>query len=259
MPDILARICSAKRREIEELRHTGRQALGRRASRQEPPRGFRRAILARADVALIAEVKKASPSAGLIREDFDPVRIARAYKRGGAACVSVLTDRDFFQGNPSYLERIHAAVELPLLRKDFILDELQVLEARALGADACLLIAAALEPDELRRLRDVCTDLSMDALVEVHTEAELEAALEAGADPVGINNRDLRTFQVDLGVTERLAPAVPEAVALVTESGISTRADVERVRAAGVDAVLVGESLMRAAEIEAATAELMGA
>jgi indole-3-glycerol phosphate synthase len=210
-------------------------------------------------VALIAEVKKASPSAGLIRQDFDPVHIARAYERGGAACISVLTDERFFQGSLAHLRLVRSAVDLPLLRKDFILDPVQVLEARALGADAYLLIAAALAEGELGKLLAAGRELGMDALVEVHDEGDLGVALEAGADLIGINNRDLRTFQVGLDVTERLAPLVPAGVVVVAESGIRTCADVRRLKACGIRAVLVGEALMRAADIEAATRELASA
>jgi len=258
MPDILAKICAAKRREIEELTPGMRCAFRDAAERQPPPRGFRAALAAAQTVALIAEVKKASPSAGVIRADFDPVAIARAYERSGAACISVLTDRPFFQGDPSYLSRVREAVDLPLLRKDFILDPVQVAEARALGADACLLIVAALEPPALADLMAAVGALGMDALVEVHNEEELNAALDAGADLVGINNRDLRTFEVSLEVSERLAPMLPDSAVTVAESGIKTRADVERLKACGIDAILVGETLMRAEDIESAARALLG-
>ncbi len=253
MPDILARICAAKRGEIAELTDGTRCAFEQAVTQQAPPRGFRAALAAREAVSLVAEVKKASPSAGVIRTDFDPVALARAYERAGAACVSVLTDRQFFQGDPAFLGRIHEAVALPLLRKDFILDPVQVTEARALGADACLLIVAALEPDALRALMDAVHGLGMDPLVEVHSEAEMSVALNAGADLIGINNRDLRTFEVSLETTERLAPLAPKSAILVAESGIKTRADVERLKACGIDAVLVGETLMRAEDVEVAT------
>ncbi len=259
MPDILARICEAKRDEIADLKRAGRAGLASAASGQSPPRGFRAALAAGPEVALIAEVKKASPSAGLIRPDFDPVAVACAYERGGAACISVLTDRRFFQGDPAFIPLIKGQVRLPLLRKDFILDEVQVLEARALGADACLLIVAALEPGGLEQLMAGVRNLGMDALVEVHDEGEMRVALDAGADLVGVNNRDLRTFEVDLAVTERLAARVPEGVVLVAESGIRGRPDVERLKACGVDAVLVGETLMRQPDVEAAARQLTGA
>jgi len=258
MPDILARICAAKRAEIAELTDGVRCAFEKAAEQQPPPRGFRAALSMMGTVSLIAEVKKASPSAGVIRADFDPVALARAYERAGAACVSVLTDRQFFQGDPAFLSRIREALALPLLRKDFILDPVQVTESRALGADACLLIVAALEPQALRRLTDAVRALGMDALIEVHSEDEMALALAAGADLIGINNRDLRTFTVSLEVTERLAPLAPEDVVLVAESGIKTRADVERLKACGISAVLVGETLMRSEDVEAATRALVG-
>jgi len=256
MPDILARICRTKRAEIEALSQVGRAELLAAAAVQGPPRPFRAALSEAPGVALIAEIKKASPSAGVIRPDFDPVGLARAYERGGAACISVLTDRQFFQGSPRYVEQVREAVPLPALRKDFVLDPLQVVETRALGADACLLIAAALERPALVELMATARELGMDPLVEVHDERELDLALEAGADLVGINNRDLHTFQVNIATTERLAPAVPDGVLLVAESGIRARADVERLKACGVKAVLVGESLMRAPDVESAARAL---
>ncbi|MFO7957358.1 MAG: indole-3-glycerol phosphate synthase TrpC [Candidatus Brocadiia bacterium] len=258
MPDILNKICEAKREEVSELKARKGATLHEALEAAGPTRGFRRALAAEDTVALIAEVKKASPSAGVIREDFDPVEIGRAYERAGAACISVLTDRQFFQGHPNYLTRIRREVSLPLLRKDFILDELQVVEARALGADACLLIVSALEPQHLSDLLATCSELNLAALVEVHNEMELEIALETGADLVGINNRDLHTLEVSLETTERLAPRIPQDVAVVAESGIGTREDVGRLKQAGADAVLVGETLMRAPDIEAAARELVG-
>lgn len=258
MPDILGRICASKRQEIEALRRSDLRALADRAGRQDPARGFARALAAAPGVAVIAEVKKASPSAGVMRRDFNPFTIARAYERGGATCLSVLTDRPFFQGDLSYLNLIHGAVQLPLLRKDFVLDEAQVIEARAFTADAYLLVVAALEPVQLPRLIAAGRALGMDALVEVHDEAELEVALAGGAKLIGINNRDLHTFQVSLDVTERLAPRVPEGVLIVAESGVKERADVERLKAFRVKAVLVGETLMRSPDIESATRALTG-
>ncbi len=258
MPDILVSICQVKRREIEELKRAGTQPLEQAVSRQTRPRGFKAALQAAGGVALIAEVKRASPSAGVIREDFDPVEIACAYERGGATCISVLTDRQFFQGDAAFLAQIRDAVSLPLLRKDFILDDIQVLEARAFGADAYLLIAAALDPARLRDLLGRGRDLGMDALVEVHDEQELDVALSAGADLIGINNRDLHTFEVSLETAQKLAPLVPRDVVVVAESGIKTRADVQRLKSHGVKAILVGETLMRAHDIEAATHEFSG-
>ncbi|MBA3651691.1 MAG: indole-3-glycerol phosphate synthase TrpC, partial [Chthoniobacterales bacterium] len=197
-------------------------------------------------LALIAEVKKASPSAGVIVESFDPVAIARNYARAGAEAISVLTDERFFQGLLEYLAAIRKAVSLPLLRKDFILDELQIVQASAAGADAILLIVAALPQDQLLRLLDAAATFQLDALVEVHTLEELERALAADAQIIGINNRNLATFEVDLTVTERLSEEVPPDVTLVSESGIRSREDVERMKACGVNAVLIGEALMRA-------------
>ena len=226
------------------------------AAHQEMPRGFRAALAASPGVALIAEVKKASPSAGVIREDFDPSDIARQYAEGGARCLSVLTDLPHFQGKLDYLRRVRQAVGLPVLRKDFILDEIQVAEARAWGADCILLIVAALTPEELHSLMQSARGLGMDVLVEVHDRDEMGVALDAGADLVGINNRNLRTFDVDLGTTEALASFAPAEALLVSESGIQSRQDVERLKACGVKAVLVGESLMRSQDIAEATRRL---
>jgi indole-3-glycerol phosphate synthase len=198
-------------------------------------------------------LKKASPSAGTLRADFDPVDIALTFEQSGATALSVLTDRRFFQGETGYLDLVRRSVDLPLLRKDFILDEAQVVEARALGADACLLIAAALEPARLEDLMFSCRALDMDSLVEVHNETELAAAVGAEADLIGINNRDLHTFNVSLETTERLAPMVPGGTVIVAESGVETPADIERMKACGVHAVLVGGTLMRAPDLAAAT------
>ncbi len=217
----------------------------------------------RGRTALIAEVKKASPSAGVIRADFDPVRIAREYEAAGADCLSVLTDRAFFQGSLESLKAIREAVAVPLLRKDFIIDERQIMEAVEWGADAILLIVAILDDDRLRRFHELATSAGLAVLVEVHDAAELERALAIGARLLGVNNRDLRHFEVDLGTTERLAAIVwacrsPADTLLVAESGIHTRADVERLAACGAGAILVGESLMRHPDIPAKVRELMG-
>jgi indole-3-glycerol phosphate synthase len=221
-------------------------------------------------VALIAEVKKASPSAGVIRADFDPVRIAREYEAAGASCLSVLTDQKFFQGSLNYLKQIRAAVKLPLLRKDFIIDERQILEAIEWGADAILLIVAILSDAQLRRFYALATGAGLAALVEVHDRADLDRALSAGAVLIGVNNRDLKTFKVDLATTERLAARLRSSslitdhgsritpALLVAESGIHTRADVERLANCGAQAILVGESLMKHADIGAKTRELLG-
>lgn len=256
MPDILAKICRVKRDEIRTLRSRGEASLRKMIELQDPPRGFRAALASSDRVGLIAEIKKASPSAGIIREDFDAASIAREYARGGARCISILTDRRFFGGRLEHMKQARQAADLPILRKDFILDELQLLEARAWGADCALLIAAALRPARLRSLLRRCCGLRMDALVEVHSEEELQAAIGAGADLIGINNRDLHTFEVDLRVTERLAGKIPEGVVKVSESGIKNRADVERLKSSGIDAVLVGEHLMRQENIAAAVREL---
>jgi len=256
VPDILRRICDAKRRDIERLRKAGEKPLLKMVRAQQPPRGFRAALAACDHVGLIAEIKKASPSAGVIRADFDPAAIAHSYEQGGARCLSVLTDEPFFQGRLEHMRDARSAVGLPVLRKDFILDEIQVVESRAWGADCVLLIVAALEPQALSALVSRTRALGMDALVEAHNELELARAVTAGADMVGINNRDLRTFEVDLGLACRLAPLAPPGVLVVAESGIKTRADLERLKACGVRAVLVGETLMRADDIAAATRAL---
>lgn len=212
------------------------------------------------DIALIAEVKKASPSAGVIRPDFNPVTIARRYELAGASCLSVLTDEEFFQGSLDYIKQIREAVELPLLRKDFIIDERQILESIEWGADAILLIVAILDDAQLKAFHDLATEAGITALVEVHDDAELKRALKIRPPLVGVNNRNLKNFTVDLGTTEQLAKtlfdAQPDAL-LVGESGIHTRADVERLQAAGAKAILVGESLMRDAGDEVATARTL--
>jgi indole-3-glycerol phosphate synthase len=209
-------------------------------------------------MALIAEVKKASPSAGVICKDFDPVRIAKEYEAAGASCLSVLTDEKFFQGSLDYLRQIRAAVKLPLLRKDFIIDERQILEAIEWGADAILLIVAILTDEQLKKFHTLATDAGLAALVEVHDEAELERALKIAPPLVGVNNRDLKTFKVDLGTTEKLAARAGRNQILVAESGIHTRADVERLKKCGAKAILVGESLLRDGNMQAKIRELIG-
>lgn len=210
------------------------------------------------DIALIAEVKKASPSKGVICEDFDPVKIAKEYEAAGASCLSVLTDEKFFQGSLDYLRQIRAAVELPLLRKDFIIDERQILEAIEWGADAILLIVAILDNSRLKRFHDLAVEAGLAVLVEVHDEAELNRALGIGAELIGVNNRNLKTFEVDLATTERLAKKTPLSnKLLVAESGIFTRTDVERLKQCGAGAILVGESLMRGGNITAKVHELL--
>ncbi len=255
-PDILRRILARKAEEVAERRaRLPEQELRARLPEAPPVRGFRQALetrIRRGEPAVIAEIKKASPSKGVLRPDFDPEAIARAYAGAGAACLSVLTDVDFFQGADEYLVRARAASGLPVLRKDFTIDPYQVLEARLLGADCILLIAAALDDTRLGELADLAQSLGMDVLLEVHDAGELERALATAAPLIGINNRDLRTFEVRLETTLDLLPHVPADRLLVTESGILTRADVERMRAHGVHAFLVGEAFMRAPDPGAA-------
>jgi indole-3-glycerol phosphate synthase len=247
---ILDEILEQKRSELAEARRRlpGARLAERAEALREPVRGFRRALERAVPPAVIAELKRRSPSRGEIRADFDPVLLAKEYADGGAAALSVLTDERFFGGSLAFLRRVREAVALPLLRKDFLIDSYQVDEARLAGADAVLLIVAALEGPSLGALLERARSLGLDALVEVHDERELDAALAAGADWIGINNRDLRSFVTDLAVTERLAPRVPPGVAIVAESGIHGPADVARLARAGARAFLVGESLMREPE-----------
>jgi indole-3-glycerol phosphate synthase len=252
MSTILDRIVAYKCAEVAAARQRLPEAqMEARAAAGPPVRDFRAALEARPGVAVIAEVKKASPSAGVLRADFDPAAIAHTYAAHGAACISVLTDGPSFQGSLADLERVRAAVEVPLLRKDFLLDRYQLLEARAAGADAVLLIAEVLDGEALPRLLRQARELGMQALVELYDAANLPRVLAAGAQLVGVNNRDLRTFDTWLEHTLELAPQVPRDVCLVSESGIRGRSDVKRLRAAGVRAILVGESLMRAADVGA--------
>lgn len=235
-----------KRAEIERLRPF-RDELHKAALLRDDFRGFAAALQrGPGQVALIAEIKKASPSAGVIVESFDPLAIARNYARAGVDAISVLTDEQFFQGHLDYLKLVRDAVPQPLLRKDFILDPVQIMEAAAAGADAILLIVAALEQEQLVALLETAALYQLDALVEVHTLAELDRALETEARIIGINNRNLATFEVDLAVTEKLSEEVPQEIVLISESGIRTAEDLARIKACGVDAVLIGEALMRA-------------
>ena len=258
MSDILDKIAAYKRDEVA-ARKAARPTVDTSAA--SPPRGFR-AALERAHapgrLALIAEIKKASPSKGLIRADFDPPALARAYEAGGAACLSVLTDGPSFQGADAYLTAARDAVSLPCIRKDFLVDPWQVAESRALGADAILVILAMVDDALAAELMAEARRLGMDALVEVHDDAEMARAGRLGADLVGVNNRDLRTFTVDLANTERLAAAAPASALLVTESGIFTPEDAARLERCGARAMLVGESLMRQADVTAATRALLG-
>jgi indole-3-glycerol phosphate synthase len=253
MSSILDRIVAYKREEVRTARERLPEArLEERVAQVHPTRDFRGALDKRPEVRVIAEVKKASPSAGLLRADFDPAAIARAYERHGAACISVLTDEPSFQGHLDHLEAVRAAVSLPLLRKDFILDRYQLLQARAAGADAVLLIAEVLDDSSLRRLLSQARELGLQALVELYDAENLPRVLDSGARLVGINNRDLRTFRVRLEHTLELADRVPADVCLVSESGIRSRADLDRLKAAGVRAVLVGETLVRSPDVGAA-------
>jgi indole-3-glycerol phosphate synthase len=261
--DILARIADYKRDEVAARKAERTLEMVEAAARAAPaPRGFRAALIrahAPGRLALIAEIKKASPSKGLIREDFDPPSLARAYEAGGAACLSVLTDGPSFQGDDAYLAAARTATALPCLRKEFLIDPWQVAESRALGADAILVILAMVDDLLAGELMAEARRLGMDALVEVHDAEEMARAGALGADLVGINNRDLRTFVTDLAVTERLAKDAPQDALLVTESGIFTAEEAARMERAGATAMLVGESLMRQADVTAATQVLLGA
>jgi indole-3-glycerol phosphate synthase len=262
MTDILARIAAYKRDEVAARKAARTWAdIESLAAAAEPPRGFRDALDRHAREtgrpALIAEIKKASPSRGLIRADFDPPALARAYQAGGATCLSVLTDGPSFQGDDAFLVQARAAVALPCLRKDFLVDPWQVAESRALGADCILVILAMVDDALAADLLAEAARFGMDALVETHDEAEMARACGLGADLVGINNRSLRTFEVDLEITERLALLRPARALLVAESGINTADDVARVAQAQADAILVGESLMRKTDVRAATEALL--
>jgi len=252
---ILDTIVAWKKEEVARLKAAG---ASRPDLHVDPPRGFMKALVQSETIAVIAEVKKASPSKGIIAPNFNPTTIAASYEKGGAEAVSVLTDENFFQGSLDYIPLVRREISLPVIRKDFIINELQIEEARNYGADAILLIAAILEQNQIRDYLQMSTEFSMDVLVEVHDEKELEKALAAGSRLIGVNNRDLRDFTVDLMTTIRLRREIPEAVPVVSESGIRTQDDMRMLEEHGIAAALIGETLMRAGNREAALRELKG-
>ncbi|MEX2527165.1 MAG: indole-3-glycerol phosphate synthase TrpC [Gemmatimonadota bacterium] len=254
---ILDRIVDTKRREVTELANR-RASVVEQARAAPRPRRWMKALGGGSEVAVIAEVKRRSPGAGAIRLDLDPAHLARSYQSGGARALSVLTDREYFHGSSHDLIRARAAVDLPVLRKDFIIDPLQIWEARAMGADAILLIVRILDDASLRELRELAEELGMGVLVEVHDEDEMERALSSGASMVGVNNRDLQTFTTDLATTERLLSLVPPELPVISESGIRSGDEVKRLGKAGVDGILMGETLLRAVEPGQCVKEFVG-
>lgn len=262
-PTILKKILDRKTVEVaERSRRVSSADLEREFDRHPAPRGFARALAAKIDAGkagVIAEIKKASPSKGLLRDPFIPVDIAHSYARAGAACISILTDRDFFQGHEDYLMAVRAECDLPVIRKDFLVDPYQITEARAIGADCVLLIASALDPKQMQDLHDQALELGMDVLVEVHDAVEMDEALKLSTPLIGVNNRNLHTFEVTLDTTLALKDAVDEGRTLITESGILAPADVETMRSAGIHAFLVGEAFMRAEDPGTRLNELFGA
>ncbi len=260
MTDKLTEICVTKRQEVAARKlQASLGDLDLRAGAQSAPRGFQRALATKAasGFALVAEIKKASPSKGLIRDDFNPADHARAYAEGGAACLSVLTDAPYFQGHEDYLIAARAACELPVLRKDFMVDPWQVAEARAIGADAILIIVAALDDGLMAEIEAAARERGMDVLVEVHDQAEMARAERLGSRLIGVNNRDLKRFVTDLAISENLAPLAPPGALLVSESGIDSHADLLRLERCGLRSFLVGESLMRRADVASATRTLL--
>ncbi|WP_371433029.1 indole-3-glycerol phosphate synthase TrpC [Novosphingobium sp.] len=260
MTDKLTEICDTKRSEVAARKAaTSLADLATRAAGQSAPRGFEAALRAKAAAgyALIAEIKKASPSKGLIRADFQPAEHARQYEAGGATCLSILTDAPYFQGHEDFLIAARAACALPVLRKDFMVDPWQVTEARAIGADAILIIVAALDDGAMAEIEAAAIDHGMDVLVEVHNEAEMERAARLRSRLIGVNNRDLKRFVTDIAITERLAPLAPQGTLLVSESGINTHADLQRLEKCGARTFLVGESLMRQTDVTAAVKALL--
>ena len=257
-PDVLKKIASYKAEEVAALRDDISIEDLRDIARDLPrPRGFTKAIQSQSGPALICEVKKASPSKGIIREDFDPIAIARSYEEGGAACLSVLTDGPGFMGSPAIFKQVRGATDLPLLRKDFMLDPIQIAESAAMGADCILIIMAMINDDTARALMDEAVSLGLDALVETHDEKELERAINLGASLIGINNRDLRTFETTLDTFIRLAEQVPQDATLIAESGIFTKDDITQLAKHGAQGYLIGESFMRQDDVAAAVRGLL--